>query len=70
MSKKRIFVLGTVLLIGLMFTGCARYYSDYDSLSPYHNLGSGFGYYGYPYYQGDGGGEQYPVLDAHHHHHH
>jgi len=68
MERKKIFIFGIVLLIGLMFTGCAWYYSDYAS--PYHNLGSGFGYYGYPYYQGDEGGEQNPVFDEHHHHHH
>ncbi len=52
-----------LLVIGLMFTGCAWYHSDDNS--PYHNLGSGFGYYGYPSY---GEEEQIPVFDEHHHH--
>ncbi len=64
MDIRRIFLFGIVLLIGLMFTGCAWYHSDHDF--PYHNLGSGFGYYGYPSYQEE---EQYPVFDEHHHHH-
>ena len=68
MDRKKIFIFGIALLIGLMFTGCAWYYSDHAS--PYHNLGSGFGYYGYPNYQGYEEGEQNPVFDERHHHHH
>ena len=68
MDRKKIFIFGIVLLIGLMFTGCAWYHSDHAS--PYHNLGSSFGYYGYPYYHGYEGEEQNPVFDEHHHHHH
>lgn len=37
MNKKKIFILGIVLLIGLMLTGCAGYYG-------------GYGYREYPYY--------------------
>jgi hypothetical protein len=37
MSKKKIFSLGIVLLIGLMLTSCAGYYG-------------GYGYHDYPYY--------------------
>jgi hypothetical protein len=68
MDKKKIFMLGIVLLIGLMMTGCAWHYGGYSS--PYYNLGLGFGYYGYPYYQGDEEAEQIPLFDEHHHHHH
>jgi len=66
MDKKKIFILGTVLLIGLMLAGCAWH----NGASPYYNLGPGFGYYGYPYYQGNEGGAQNPVFDEHAHHHH
>ena len=68
MDRKKIFIFGIVLLIGLMFTGCAWFHSG-DYASPYHNLGSGFGYYGYPYYQGYEG-EENPTFDEHHHHNH
>ncbi len=68
MNRKEIFIFGIVLLIGLMFTGCAWYNSDHAS--QYYDLGSGFGYYGYPYYHGDEGEELNPVFDEHHHHHH
>ena len=71
MSKKRIFVMGIMLLVALMFTGCALYRNDSDDFaSSYRNLGSGDNYYRYPYYQGYWGEEQYPVIDAHGHHHH
>ena len=62
MDKKTIFVLGIVLLIGLMLTGCAGYYGGYGYYDypffgyddyPYYNYG--YGYYGYPYYHGMSG---------------
>ena len=63
MSKKKIFILGIVLLIGLMLTGCAGYYGGYGYYDyPYYNFG--YGYYENPYYHDfdwDAGG--------HHHHH-
>ena len=65
MDRKELFIFGIVFLIVLMFTGCA--WHDSDHASRYHNLGSGFGYYGYP--QGYEG-EEYPVFDEHRHHHH
>ena len=68
MDKKKIFMLGIVLLIGLMLTGCASYYGGHPS--PYYNLGLGFGYYGYPYDHEYEGGERYLEFDAPHHHHH
>ncbi len=68
MDRKGIFIFGMALLIGLMFTGCAWYHNDHAS--PYHNVGPGLGYYGYPYYQGYEEGENNPVFDEHHHHRH
>ncbi len=68
MERRKTFIFGMVFLIGLMLTGCAWHNADYAS--PYHNLSPGFGYYGYPYYQGDEWGEQNPTFDEHHHHHH
>jgi len=47
MNKNRIIFWGIVLLIGLMLTGCAGYYS-------------GYGYYESPYYDYDYG--YYPYL--------
>jgi hypothetical protein len=47
MYKKKTVILGIVLLIGLMLTGCAGYYS-------------GYGYYESPYYQYDYGYYPYP----------
>ena len=65
MHRKKVFIFGMVILIGFTLTGCAWFHTD--DASPYRNLGSGFGYYAYPYYQGDE--EQNPVFDEHHHHH-
>ena len=67
-KRKILFVLGIVLLIGFMLTGCAWYSGGYPP--SYYNLGEGFGYYGYPYYHEYEGGGQNPVFDEHHHHHH
>jgi hypothetical protein len=66
MDKKKPLILGIVLLIGLMLTGCAWYHNG--STSPYYNLGLGFGYYGYPYdHEYEGG--QHLEFDVPHHHH-
>ena len=57
MEIKSIFVLGTMLLIGLMLVGCAGYsdggYGYYEY--PYYNYG--YGYNGYPNYHGHEWGE-------------
>ncbi len=66
MDRIKIFILGTMFLVGVMLTCCAWHKGDYDS--HYYNLGHGFGYYGY--YQWFDGGEEYPVFDARHGHHH
>ncbi len=49
---KRKIVLGAIaLLVGLMLTGCAGYYSGYGYYdNPYYN-DYDYGYYAYPYYQ-------------------
>jgi len=51
MNKKKIFILGIVLLIGLMLTGCAGYnggygyreYPYYDNPYPFHNCPGDYG---------------------------
>ena len=65
MDKKRIVILGIVLLIGLMLTGCAGYYGGYGYYDyPYNNYG--YGYYGYPYYYGHEWGEHHREFGEHH----
>ena len=69
MVRKVMIICGVLLLIGIMLTGCAGYYSGYGYYDyPYYDYGDG--YYGYPYHQGNELGEENPVIDAHGHHHH
>ena len=80
MNKKRIVFWGMIMLIGLVLTGCAGYYSGYGYYgNPYYN-DYDYGYYAYPYYhehhefgqspkwggehRGSGG---HPASGEHHH---
>jgi len=50
MDKKRIFLWGIMIVLGLMLTSCAGYYSGYGYYNyPYYDYGYGYpyGYYGY-----------------------
>ena len=77
MDKKKIVILGIVLLIGLMLSGCAGYYGGYGYYDfPYNNYGyysypynnDGYGYYGYLYYYGHEWREHHREFGEHHHH--
>ncbi len=49
MDPRKIILGGIALLIGLMLTGCAGYYSDYGYHEyPYYD-DYGYGYFVYPY---------------------
>jgi hypothetical protein len=54
MDKKKLFLGGVVLLIGLILTGCAGYYGAHSySDYPYYN--QGYGNYQSPYHEYRGG---------------
>jgi hypothetical protein len=64
MNRKKIFLLGTVLLIGLMLTGCVGYYGGYGYYDyPHYNYG--YGYYGYPHYRWHEQGEHHREFGEH-----
>ena len=67
MDKRTKFILGIVLLIGLMLTGCAGYYGGYGYYDyPYYDYG--YRYNGYPYYHGHEWWEHHREFGEHHHH--
>ena len=54
MDKKRIFLWVTMLVLGLMLTSCAGYYSGYGYYDyPYYDYGYGYpyGYYGFGHHR-------------------
>ena len=71
---KRKIVLGAIaLLVGLMLTGCAEYYSGYGYYdNPYYN-DYDYGYYAYPYQNHHEFGEHHREFGERHewgeHHH-
>ncbi len=72
MDKKKIFLLGTMLALGLILTSCAGYYSGYGYYDyPYYDDGYGYpyGYYGYDHHRDFGEhheGEEHHGFGEHH----